>query len=389
MEKWFDKIVTGGFISPAPNLGGGNADLVKDEIYKAVGEGGFDFLVCTSFGPDNYPQAFEAQLNYAQKYGFRIVVTEENLYARTPVDLAELEQSSKAYTAHPAFGGLLIADEPSTDAFAKVAELKKECVKRFPLSLAFINLFPSWTPKKLLNKEENVDYETYVNTYLSAVNPQVLSYDFYPFVGEFPDIHKEYFHNLSFMANIAKERGIPLWTFVQATSYAPHVRYVTEAEMNWQIRTALAFGCRGFTYFTYTVPVGAVPQGEAYESAVLNRDGTPSPRYGYAKSCNKHLREADNALRGLTWRGVKFSEPREFAEVTLPVAVSGSHLLTGLFESDTHVALYIVNNSITRKSEVTAECGDCEVLGGEIITKNQKVVIGLDAGRSVIIKIRK
>ncbi len=48
----------------------------------------------------------------------------------------------------------------------------------------------------------------------------------------------------------AQEANIPFWTFVQTCSFNSGRRIPTEADILWQVNTALAYGAKGIQYFT-------------------------------------------------------------------------------------------------------------------------------------------
>lgn len=149
------------------------------------------------------------------------------------------------------------------------------------------------------------DYEYYYRTYIENVNPQVFSYDYYPCAGSGTNLYNTHFEQLNY-ANYysgeyykeyyGTETGIPWWPMIQLVGwkgYRPGIG-ANEAEISWQINTALAYGAKGYTYFTYSAL-----QSGAYGSAI-DQYGNKQASYkviqtvnGYTQAMAKWLLNAE------------------------------------------------------------------------------------------------
>jgi hypothetical protein len=78
-------------------------------------------------------------------------------------------------------------------------------------------------------------------------------------------------------------------------------RLPTEAELLWQINVGLAYGSKGIQYFTYWTP----EPPEAFQQALVSRDGVLTPLYFAAQRINKdYLRPVGAQLLPLTSESV-------------------------------------------------------------------------------------
>ena len=149
------------------------------------------------------------------------------------------------------------------------------------------------------------DYEYYYRTYIESVNPQVLSYDYYPCAGSGTNLYNTHFEQLNYANYYAGEyykqyygtdTGIPWWPVIQLTGwngFRPGTG-ANEAEISWQINTALAYGAKGYTYFSY-----ASVQNATVGSAI-DKYGNKQAKYktiqtinGYTQAMAKWLLNAE------------------------------------------------------------------------------------------------
>lgn len=155
-----------------------------------------------------------------------------------------------------------------------------------PNKLMFVNLLQTYAPKWALPNgfygyndggqldgipdftgrwaplDGELDYEYYYRTYIENVQPQVLSYDYYPMADGAGNIKNTYFEQLNYANYYAgdyykqyhgTETGIPFWPMIQASGWNGYRLYVgvNFEEISWQINTALAYGAKGYSYYEY------------------------------------------------------------------------------------------------------------------------------------------
>ena len=185
-----------------------------------------------------------------------------------------------------------------------------------PDKLFFVNLLQTYAPKWALPngyygyndagqldgipnftgdnapKENEIDYEYYYRTYIQSVKPQVFSYDYYPLAGSGTDLYNTHFEQLDYANYYAgdyykeyhgTETGIPFWPMIQLAGwngYRP-TKGAKLSEVNWQINTALAYGAKGYTYFTYSATGSHV-------GTAIDQYGNKTASYDIVKTANSY-----------------------------------------------------------------------------------------------------
>lgn len=186
-----------------------------------------------------------------------------------------------------------------------------------PDKLFFVNLLQTYAPKWALPNgyygfndggqldgvpdftgknaplEGELDYEYYYRTYIENVKPQVFSYDYYPLAGSGTNLYNTHFEQLSLANYYAgeyykqyhqTETGVPWWPMIQLlgwNGFRPNIG-ATLGEVNWQINTALAYGAKGYTYFTYSAV-----QSSSVGSAI-DQYGNKTSTYDIVQTANKY-----------------------------------------------------------------------------------------------------
>jgi len=356
-------------------------------------ECGLDYMISISFGEKDFPEHYKKQFEYAEKFGVKLLVIDEGLYMRTPID-DNWAQMQSSYSNYNSFGGLLLGDEPSMQEFEKLGVLYSEFKKKHSDKLGFINLLPCWASGTLFSgkEDETISYEEYVDEFIKTVKPDYLSYDLYPFIGEFPFVRNEYFKNLGIIMEVAKRENIDFYSFMQGTSYGEGIRMPTEVEMLFQVNTSIAYGCKGFFWFTWNVPIGALPVGESYRSAIIDYYGNKTERFDYVKKCVNQIRFVEKDLSCCKNEEVLNVENEQVNLTNTNVYVSGKHLVAGKFkESEDVFYLYVVNTSLTESDFVTIETKEEKLCLVEKENPNfvAKISKELNAGCAVLIKINK
>jgi len=111
--------------------------------------------------------------------------------------------------------------------------------------------------------------------------------------------------NLEMMRQVSQKYNIPFWNFFNCMPYAHHLK-PTEAQLNWQIYSSLAYGAKGVLYFCYWTPV---TQELKKGYAIIRPDGTRTPQYEQAKRINAKLKKLGPTLMKLTCSNVIRIEP--------------------------------------------------------------------------------
>lgn len=228
----------------------------------------------------------EAELDVAQTNGLRA------LYYG---DMSEATITT--LRDHPALYAYFIADEPNASGFAALGTTVSNLRTLDPNHMAYINLLPTYaTPAQL----GTADYQTYVDQYISTVQPSMLSYDNYPWGNSTGDgsVTPSYFGNLAVISNAAKQADIPFMNIVQGSNYAPTWELPTAGQLRYQSNTSLAYGAEAISYFTY-MPWDNIVDGEG----IAQSDGTTTSIYTALQSINPEFIAVAKQLQPLTHIG--------------------------------------------------------------------------------------
>ena len=400
-----DVMPVGGYIAPTPRMLGGDFNTVTDKVYKDMKSCGLNFIDSLSISYDSHKSYFIKQLKLAEKYGIKLLVGEKNNVYDDSYNAKKLIDGVSRYKDYPAFAGIHGCDEPCGERIRQARERKRDFDAAFKNKEFYVNLLPNYAKDEML-ADENYSggdkYDYYINNCINTIQPDYISFDYYPFVSESPYILPGYFKNLGAIAKISQKKGIPFLSCMQATSWnEAYARYVTLEEMNWQVKTNLLFGCRGIIYFTYAVPICDLPENETFRQAIIDKQGKRTERFYYAKKNNDHIKSIQHILMNSDLKGIirvgdtpdELPEDMLIADYKEYLSLTGKHILIGCFDYKNDTVLYILNNSITEKDKFTLKLNkicDADIYydtkktskAGKTFTK------GLDAGNACLIHIK-
>jgi hypothetical protein len=265
-------------------------------------------------------------LGLAARHALRVWVADHRLYAAAagapdPETLARAVAAS--YRDAPALDGYVVADEPTVEAFPRLAPVVAALGAADPARLAYVNLLPDYIPPVDLGAPSYADY---LEGFVTTVRPRALSVDYYPF-GEHRD-RSSFFANLAALRDTALRHDLPFLWIILAMPHGPY-RDPTAAELAWQAFHALAYGARGISYFTYWTP----PPDDWNHRRGIIEHGRPTARYAEVQRLNRQLRAVGDALEG--WRSLAVADSRGEVATPLPIgplaAVDGGAFTIGLF----------------------------------------------------------
>ncbi len=252
----------------------------------------------------NFTLAFNGDLDLSQRHGLKCMVFDGRVAGVRPAG-AETDAAMDAVVAehrdHPALWGYYLQDEPHSSAFASLAYVNQGLLRRDPAHTPYINLFPNYATTEQLGNET---YEEHVAQFCETVKPRALSYDHYALLdgGDRP----EYFGNMEVIRQAGLRHDIPFWFILQVTAHGPY-RVVNEAELRWQVYTALAYGAKGIMYFTYWLP--APDERWNWHDAIVERDGSRNAHYDMVQRINGEVKALGPMLLRLKSIGAHHAEP--------------------------------------------------------------------------------
>lgn len=300
-------------------------------------------------------------------------------------------------------GGFFVSDEPGYRMFQSLKKSNDTVESIMPGLLYHMNLFPDYASEKQLyrsasdsseKKEGGYTYEEYVDDYLEICNPQILSYDNYPFPTNFPSLRPNYFGNLVFIRDKAEEKGIPFWIYIQC--YGDRwMRVPHEADILWQVNTGLTFGCKGIQYFCYYQP------SYDFDGCLVDVNGQKTELWGYVKKANEQIAAVDEVLMCSKSMGVilvgsnlldvpSSAVLRGYGSLS---SVIGDHSYLGCFDYKGGEAYYVTNGSLTENENIQINFNRGSsgylVVSGEKREFSDSVSIDLMPGDGALIVINK
>ncbi|BBI32894.1 cohesin domain-containing protein [Cohnella abietis] len=211
-----------------------------------------------------------------------------------------IEKYVNHYKSNPALLGYNLVDEPFADVFPKLKSVSDKIKAIDPDHMVYTNLYGvcdncqhyySGTDDPV-----NGGYENYVNSWL-ATNPDMISFDAYPYLTTGFD-EKPYYQSLEYFRKQSLLNGTDLWAYIQAMSYDYfNMTEPNESQLKFQVYSTLAYGAKGYVYFTYHTPAGM-------DNGLILPDGTKNDTYEYAKAVNGEVLKLGSTLLSLTSKDV-------------------------------------------------------------------------------------
>ncbi len=396
--------------------------LVDEEIFKAYYAAGVNMIMgLTDYVGMNLQDVMTA-LDYCYDYdmGYLLAYTG----AINVVNEGSVRSTLASVKYHDSFAGIMHCDEPGYVMYERIAASRKVFEKVLDDTsekLYHVNLFPSYANQKQLwfrsytaddvVPDSTYDYQRYVDDYMRICTPQVLSYDFYPIQGQFPKLSGGYFENMSLIRKAAMEANVPFWVYVQTCTFSSGQRLPTQADLDWNVNTCLAYGTKGIQYFC-----GVQPQdgGEKFTGSMFDVNGNKTEVYDRVLNTDKMIAAVDEVLmcsksKGLIVAGVMPQLNQGEERMTIPAedvlesyneltSVTANHALVGCFDYNGKTALYVVNNAIADDTIVGCSAQDnvtlnfnANVRGYTLDTTGKKEFSGssvsaaLDAGKAILV----
>ncbi len=386
-----------------------NPDLINKEQYQYIKESGINAIYGLFNDCVLNRESVIRSLDLAAQHGITYVVRDSQVtgsYEDEDIDL--LIQTLNNYKNHPAYGGVIITDEPGLVSFNDLSNLHKN-FKTVTDGAFYINMLPNYATKnQLINgasggalQDNTITYEIFMREYLERVQPKFYSYDFYPFVGmEYGKMRKGYFEQMALVRKLSNEYRIPFWTFIQASSWKPNsIRVPNQIEIYWQVTTSIAMGAKGIQYFMYYTSMENV--GETFVGGMVDKEGNKNPMYDYVKNANNHLINIQEVIMNSTHMGVfvygdspdSIPENIILTEFSGIKSISGDDMLVGLFNHKQKPAYYVVNNSFTNKTGTYVITLDEEFYikiyekNETRIIKTNEITLSIGAGEAVLIEV--
>ena len=220
------------------------------------------------------------------------------------------------YKDHPAFYGVMLADEPSyhnaycySEIYQSIKRVMPECYVQYNLlpmevdTAAIERYYTGVENENATSAQIEAAYRQYVELFLDAMGTDYIQYDDYPFKSATdgmwfwetttPYVDTTSLRNIQLVAEIAKERGLAVKVVTQSCVMKKGgsngdvlIRQITENDARWLNNYLMGFGVKQINYFTYWTKHSNSSSGEYFEDngSFVNRDGTTTAVYGFMKT---------------------------------------------------------------------------------------------------------
>lgn len=178
-------------------------------------------------------------------------------------------------------------DEVYTPHFDKCRELNDLFKKHDPKKLAYSIVIPSYGEYAWSSDNwDNSAYANYVRQYVNTVDPDVLSFDYYPFSVHGGDETNlavcTMWKDMGLFRQLSMETGKPFWFYFQAYNMGGNYTF-TNAMRSAQMYGALAYGAKCLSYY--------VTNG-----TLVTKTGAKGSDFNDIKSLNKTVKNLGNFL---------------------------------------------------------------------------------------------
>lgn len=284
-------------------IGGWDVPINTLEDYQMAKDMGLTHMfidgIFASRGTDGYYQ----QLKYCEEVGLKAIVGMDTALDNS----ANVTVDTFDYSIYPAVDMINLWDEPPIQQFDDVVgriDAMKEIYEGKDMTL-YVNMDPYncvAQPGTLTSTEDYVSQ--FCDRILSRIpGRKILSTDIYPLLytrGEYV-ISSMWLEHMSQYARFAKENDADFHMFIQSYTSGEQRELTGREDLTFQIYTDMAFGIKGFSYFTYRKSFL-----EGFGGGCVENDTscTPTPTYHWAQEVNREIANFDHVYLSFDWEGV-------------------------------------------------------------------------------------
>jgi len=221
-------------------------------------------------------------LRVARKAGVKLIISCPELKTNTVATV-------KRFMKDPALAGYFLTDEPAPKDFDSLALWVKAIQGIDSSHFCYINLLPNYADMRKLGVR---DYRDYVHQFIEKVPVKLLTFDYYPVVGD--TIRDSWYENLEIFSDEARKAHIPFWAFALTTAHATYP-VPTPAQLSMQMFSNLAYGAQGLEYFTYWTPESKTWD---FHKGPITHDGKRTEVYDRMKAMNKKIEAFSDVFLG-------------------------------------------------------------------------------------------
>ncbi len=382
------------------------AYAVKEEVIADIAKSGMT-LVPLHYGTETN----KAALPILRKYGLKAIVSDPRIGAVYRADdLAAADEMAQQVTAdYASYDNIIgwdIVDEPNAAKFPVLAAIVR-AFRRYPPDMeTTINLFPNYASPEQLG---NPDYVSHLEAFVNIVDPHLLSYDHYHFLGrqnrnaildetvdererlirlsaETTENRGGFFENIEDFRSVALKYDIDPMLIVLLTEHGPY-RNLTRGELYWEVNMCLAYGMKRISYFTYWEP--AHDEHWQWTNAMCDTEGNKMPHYYDVQAINADIAPAGRHLFETTSEAVFHIGTPEKGTTAFtgygPIsAIDGENGVIGFFADG---SVYLVNRDFIGENTFTVHSDKpLAKMEDGVFVDLPSATVTLGAGEAILLK---
>lgn len=307
----------------------------------------------------------------------------------------------EAYTPfwgrYDSFAGLNLLDAQGDKDWKKYPEIGEALTEAFSDKHMFYNLLRQDDDGKQL---PNDDVKEYYQSYTDTIKSNLFACGHFPIKGTFPAVESDYFYQLHLAKEYAKKGDSAILALIQVGSWGDRTRVPTDAELRWQVNTAIAYNTKHIAYYTYWM-TQVEPN---YRSMMVDEHGNKTRQWFRIKQINKELLFQDEYFLNASFNG--YMQVGKTPSNEAPVEsdklksfgsfkdASGGNLFIGCFDyvkdDKRYNMYYVVNNDLVNEVHEAFNFKKCMTYTFihrdlKVVQKSDKVQLSLTPGDACII----
>ncbi len=337
--------------------------VVRPEIIADIAETGMTVMPL-HYGTETNKKA----LPILARYGLRAEVGDPRIgriYSNNDIEGADaaIREIVADYAEFDNITGWDIVDEPNSSKFPVLGAIVSAFRKYSPDKETVINLFPNYASPQQLG---NPDYMSHLEDFIGTVNPHLISYDHYHFLGranrnaianddtidererlirlsaETTENRGGFFENIRDVREVALKYDIDPMLIVLLTEHGPY-RNLTYGELMWEVNMCLVYGMRRISYFTYWEP--SHDEHWQWTNAMCDTEGKRMQHWYDVKSINSVISDAgrwlfDKKSKAVFHIGKPEAGAERFEGYGAVRSIDGENGVIGFFDDG---SMYLVN----------------------------------------------
>ncbi len=368
---------------------------LNDEQFKLMADAGITQVLGAH--PDYYTVESQMKmLELCAKYGMGLTIEDGSGWNHQSEErIAEL---IKRYHNVPGAYGFFMGDEPfNANPFVSTYVGIK---KQEPNAYIHLNFLPQGPYGSAHTyRAQMTDYARLCDE--AGYPLDYLMFDSYPFGPVEGQMERAGFYsNIRSVYMAGLKNQVKTGLYIQTVGIWGVYRRPEDAAIRYEMYTALAYGCKQLSFFTWFTPVN---RGEGFYDGIISPEGVPNAHYETIKQVNSEIHAIGPTLAKCDTLGVYFTGRNTYGEPAVPAdffAHTSKSTDNFIFSWKRHTEtgrnyLMVVNNgfgndrsvdilfdeAITGVSEVSRTDGSLQPL----TMKGQKLTVHLEAGDAVLL----